>query len=87
MQIESRDNGHPKPIQYMGNVIMVPRHTDWVAIDADGEVWAYVGDCNPQIPDVRGVAKWCTMYSRDKHFVGVAELGGVNWRDTLMRVI
>ncbi|WII71756.1 hypothetical protein QJS83_14925 [Bdellovibrio sp. 22V] len=87
MLIDARDNGHPKPIQYMGTVIMVPRHAKWVAIDADGVVWAYlIEDEPPHVPAVRGATRWCTMWSNDKVFCGAAELGGVNWKETLMRV-
>ena len=68
-----------KPIIYFGIVIEVPEDVLYVAADEDGEMYGYETE-----PYCRKTGDW-ECYDKS-YFLGVADLEGMNWKETLRGV-
>jgi len=66
--------------EYFGNLLSVPKGTKHIAIDENSEVWAYPTEQRP----TAGKMLWSVAGCFDMTKVGIADLEGMDWKDTLM---
>jgi hypothetical protein len=72
--------GGQKKVIYFGIELMVPDYTKYLAVDEDGRLHGYKGD----VVYIGGI-EFYGSYS-DDFFIGIVDLEGMNWKETLVEV-
>lgn len=71
-----------KTVEYFGHKITVPNDVTWLAIDADGELIGYSEE--PVLSGDYWLARG--MYFEESYSFGCADLQGMDWKDTKVKV-
>lgn len=67
-------------VTYFDHQLVVPTWTGWVAIDADGSVYAF--EAKPTPSYFEDIFEVCGQFQ----CIGEAEMEGVGWRETLLEI-
>lgn len=73
-----------KYADYYGKRFQVSRYHDWIATDADGDIFSYRS--KPRMNDDEEMRMWESADDGETHYIGEADMQNTDWRDSLVYV-